>query len=143
MDIEVTGLRELIKQCEEIATPRELETTDKLALKKCSNLAEKEVEKLIPVSKDVSKSGRKGSRTFQHAKDNVPIKIKNVGGKMMAIIGWEKSDNSPYFYMKFIEFGTSKMPPQAPFKKVFIKQRGKWDEIFIEEYEKLVEKLNR
>lgn len=143
MNIEVKGVKELIKQCENIATPREIDITDKKALKKCSDLAENEVKKLLPTSDDVSKSGKKGSRTFQHAKDNIPVKIKLVNGKLTAVVGWEKSNNDPYFYVKFIEFefGNSKYPPIAPFKKVFIKQRGQWTKIFEEEYNKLLENL--
>ncbi|MNO08216.1 hypothetical protein D3C81_2307560 [compost metagenome] len=69
--------------------------------------------------------------------------IKKVKGNLQIVIGWEKSDNSPYFYMKFIEFGTSKQPPKAPFKRAFIKQRKEWTGIFIEEYNNLLESLNK
>lgn len=140
--IEVTGLKELIKECEKLATPKELEEADKRALKRIGKSAKNDLLKVMPKSKDVSKSGRKGSRTYSHSADNIPIKIKKENGKLTVMIGWDKGDNSPYFYTKFIEFGTSKMPPLAPFKKIFIRQRKEWDKIFEEEYIKLLEKLN-
>ncbi|WP_315112912.1 HK97-gp10 family putative phage morphogenesis protein [Clostridium intestinale] len=141
--VTVTGLKELIKKCEQIATPKEIEKTEYKALERCGDLVDKELEKTLPVSKQVFKSGRKGSRTFKHSKDEIPMSIKKVKGNLQIVIGWEKSDNSPYFYMKFIEFGTSQQPPVAPFKKAFIKQRKEWTAIFIEEYSNLLESLNK
>lgn len=141
VSIEVTGLKELIKQAEILATPRELEIADQKALKRIGDVVQKAVAKNMPKSKDVSKSGRKGSRTFKHAADNIPVKLIKKDSRLCIVIGWDKGDNSPYFYNKFIEFGTSKMPPLAPFKRTFIKQRKEWDKIFQEEYEKLIEKL--
>lgn len=143
VNIEITGLDELIKQVEEAATPREIEKADRKALKRCGDMSKYEVALAFPRSKDVTKSGRAGSRTYQHAGDNVPMVIKKKDGKLMVVVGWEKSDNSPYFYSKFIEFGTTRMPPIAPFKRTFIKLRKYWDEIFKEEYEKLIEKIGR
>lgn len=140
--MEFEGLTDLIKECEKLGTPRELEEAERKALKRCGDLAKAEVTGKMARSSDVSKSGRRGSRTFQHSADNVPMKIKKIGGGLSIVIGWDKGDNSPYFYNKFIEFGTSKMPPQAPFKKVFTRQRQQWTKIFIEEYEKLLERLN-
>ncbi|WP_207752935.1 HK97-gp10 family putative phage morphogenesis protein [Clostridium yunnanense] len=141
VSIEVTGLKELIKQVEQLATSRELEEADKKALKRCGDLAKTEVQKIMPKSQDVSKSGRKGSRTFKHAADNIPIKLKKVDGQLTVIVGWEKGSNDAYFYSKFVEFGSSKMPPSAPFKRTFIRERKEWDKIFEEEYNKLLEKL--
>lgn len=58
------------------------------------------------VSKDNSKSGRKGNRPKGHAKDNIPVsKIKVIKRDEFSyiVIGWEKSDTSPYYYEKFHE----------------------------------------
>jgi len=50
-------------------------------------------------------------RTGKHAADN--IKVGNVrrdrGGKYV-LVGVQKGDNSRYFYLKFHEWGTTKMP---------------------------------
>lgn len=143
INIQVTGLKEIIKQCEEIATPREIEKAERVALERCGDRAKVELQKTLPRSKYVYKSGRSGSKTFKHAADNIPMAIKRIKGSLSIVVGWDKSDMSPYFYMKFVEFGTSKQPPQAPFKNAFIKQRKEWTAIFVDEYNKLLENLNR
>lgn len=139
--IDVSGLDELIKQAESLATPREIEQADRKALKRCGDMVKNGVSKAMPRSKDVSRSGRKGSRTFKHSADNIPMKLTKKNGKLVMTVGWGKEDTSSYFYVKFIEFGTSRMPPVAPFKRTFIKQKKEWEKIFYEEYEKLIEKL--
>lgn len=58
------------------------------------------------------KSGRRGSRTGQHAADNVPEKGTTQSGNYGEVIGWEKSDTSPFFYMKFHEWGTTMHKPK-------------------------------
>lgn len=142
IDFEITGLKELIRAAESIATPRELEAAERRALNKCIAAAMPAVKNVHPRSKDVSRSGRKGSRTFQHAADNIPSSISRKDGKIYALIGWDKGDVSPYYYEKFIEFGSSKQPPQAPFKKAFTRTRKQFDNIFKEEFESLLDKLN-
>lgn len=142
VSIEIIGLNELIKECERLSTTRELEQADKKALNRIGISAQREVSRVMPRSKDVTKSGRKGSRTFKHSGDNVPVKVKKQDGRLIVVVGWDKGDISPYFYTKFIEWGTSKLAPKAPFKKTFIKKRGEHIKIFMEEYEKLVEKLS-
>lgn len=139
--VEVAGLDELIRECEKVATPLEMEEVNKRALKRCGELVGSGLNSAMPRSKDVTKSGRKGSRTYLHSADNVPMSIKKQNGQLVLYAGWSKGDISPYYYTKFIEFGSSKMPPLAPFKKTFIKQRKEWDAIFLEEYEKLIEKI--
>lgn len=52
-------------------------------------------------------------RTGQHAADNIRVtKAKNEDGLKTVKIGIDKADRSPFFYMKFVEWGTSKMPAQ-------------------------------
>jgi HK97 gp10 family phage protein len=137
--IQTSGLKEIIAELQKISTPKELNETNKKAFKRCSEKMQKDVYNLMPISKDVTKSGSKNSRTYQHSRDNIPVKIT----EKQVVIGWEKSDNSPYYYVKFIEFGTSNKLPVAPFKKTFIKNRKVIDEIFTEEYEKLLEDLKK
>lgn len=132
-------LNKLQKQLDGLATERELDIADTKALKRIDKLITEGLASIFPISENVSKSGRKGSRTFTHAKDNIPSFISKVNGKKELTVGWKKGDNSPFYYMKFIEFGSSKVPPQAPFKTVFIKQVKQYNSIFVEEYEKLLE----
>ncbi|WP_124041800.1 HK97-gp10 family putative phage morphogenesis protein [Clostridium perfringens] len=141
-EIEFEGLDELIKTCESLATENQLENTDKKVLKECGDLAYETVKPLIHKSKDNSKSGRKGSRPNGHALDNIPKpKISKKKGKLQCIVGWEKSDNTPYFYMKMEEWGTSKRPPHHSFGVVNKLLRKQYSNIALKHYEKLVKKL--
>ncbi|HAT4306748.1 TPA: hypothetical protein I9080_000504 [Clostridium perfringens] len=141
-EIEFEGLNELIKTCESLATENQLENTDKKVLKECGDLAYETVKPLIHKSKDNSKSGRKGSRPNGHALDNIPKpKISKKKGKLQCIVGWEKSDNTPYFYMKMEEWGTSKRPPHHSFGVVNKLLRKQYSNIALKHYEKLVKKL--
>lgn len=141
-EIEFEGLDELIKTCESLATENQLENTDKKVLKECGDLAYETVKPLIHKSKDNSKSGRKGSRPNGHALDNIPKpKISKKKGKLQCIVGWEKSDNTPYFYMKMEEWGTSKRPPHHSFGLVNKLLRKQYSNIALKHYEKLVKKL--
>ena len=82
------------------------------------------MQKNVPKSKDHSKSGRwikkQGFKQYsgQHAADSIPVsKTKNTANGPAADVGWKKSDNSEFFYVKFVEWGTSKMPPRGFIKK--------------------------
>ena len=40
--------------------------------------------------------------------DVIPLSgVKNKNNNQIISVGWTKSDNSPYFYAKFVEWGTS------------------------------------
>ena len=70
----------------------------------------------IPKSADIKLSGRgfgSKSSVTSHAADSIPmgaVKMKDTGAT--ADVGWEKSDNSEHFYVKFINWGTIYRPPQ-------------------------------
>ena len=49
-----------------------------------------------------------------HLADNIVIsKVKTAEGGKYVEVGPTKGDNSPFFYGKFLEWGTSKMPARA------------------------------
>ena len=147
IEMEFEGLDELIKIVESLASEAEVDTANKKILKECGELAYQTVKPLIHKSKDNSKSGpqHKGNPRLVppgHARDNVPKpKIKKKKGRSYVIVGWEKTDNSPYFYMKAEEWGTSKRPPHHSFGLVNKMLKKKYDDIAIKEYEKLIKKL--
>ncbi|MEG1310659.1 MAG: HK97 gp10 family phage protein [Romboutsia sp.] len=143
-EMEFEGFDELVKTVESLASETQLEKANKKVLKKCGDLAYKTVKPLIHQSKDNSKSGRKGSRPNGHASDNIPPpKFRKKGGRQYIVVGWEKSDNSPYYYMKMEEWGTSQRPPHHSFGMVNKMLRKDYDIITEKEYNELVKKLER
>lgn len=142
VDMKFEGLDELIKISESLSTSEELEEINKKILKDCSNLAYDTVKPKVHKSKDNSKSGRKGSRPSGHAADNIPkAKFKKKNGNLYVLIGWEKTDNSPYYYMKMEEWGTTKRPPHHSFGTVNKLLKDKYNTIATFHYESLVKKL--
>jgi HK97 gp10 family phage protein len=145
LTIQTDGLKELIKQIEKLATPREIEEIDKKIIKECVEMAKKEVYSVMRVSKDVTKSGRKGSRTYIHSRNALTIKVSKKDGVIEGVLQVDDGKgNNPYFYTKFDEFeyGNSKMTPTKPFQKSFKKLRKSWEQIFEKHYNKMLETLN-
>lgn len=147
-EIKFEGLDDLIKTFEKLGTEKENEDVEKSILKECGDLAYKVVQPLIHKSKDNSKSGpqHKGSPRLVppgHAANNVPKpRIKKKNGRQYVIVGWEKGDNSEFFYMKMEEWGTSKRPPHHSFGKVNKILKRVYDNIAQNKYDKFVkEKL--
>lgn len=144
IDMKFIGLDELIRTAEKLSTNSELEKTNKNLLKDCGDLAYQAVKPLIHKSADNSKSGRKGNRPNGHATDNVPSpKFKRKNGYLYVLVGWDKSDNSPYYYMKMEEWGTSQRPPHHAFGKVNAIMKKKYDDIAYKYYDKLIKSLEK
>ncbi|CEN29827.1 HK97-gp10 family putative phage morphogenesis protein [Paraclostridium sordellii] len=142
IEMEFEGLDELIKRVESLATETQVESINKKILKECGELAYSTVKPLIHESDNNSNSGRRGSRPSGHARDNVPKpKLRKKGGRVYVVVGWEKSDKSPYYYMKMEEWGTSQRPPHHSFGLVNKMLKKKYDDIAKKEYEKLIRKL--
>ena len=93
----------------------------------------------MPKSADNSTSGRTGYRPPGHAADNIP---KNVTAKK-AEVGWQlNGDAENCFYMKFVEWGTSKMPPRDFLDNTIDESEADYYRIAEEEYQKFLnEKL--
>lgn len=143
-EIEFQGLDELIKVVEKFSAESEIDKANKNILKNCGDLAYTTVKPLIHRSKDNSKSGRRGSRPQEHAADNVPSpKFRKKNNRQIIIIGWEKTDTSPYYYMKMEEWGTSQRPPHHSFGLVNKKLSKEYDKIALKEYEKLIKELEK
>ena len=142
MRIKFEGLDELIKEVEKVASEYEIEKANAKILKECGKKAQSTVKTKMPRSNNPMASGRKGSRTGQHSADNIPLSgVKKRKGYQSIIVGWDKSDNSPYFYTKFTEWGTSKMKPLAYMERTKQELTGYFSEIAKKEYENLISKL--
>jgi HK97 gp10 family phage protein len=92
-----------------------------------------EAQRLAPydVSGHISKRGE------GHLKLNVPINnIEKAGSQYHISIGWEKGDNSPYFYAKFLEWGTTKMGKQPFMQPAYQRMKNKAFQTFAQEVKK-------
>lgn len=124
---DIRGPQEMIKAMEEVASDREIAMANKRVVERTQEYVKENMKRNIPVSADNSKSGRslkygRESRpSHGHAKDNIPVeKVKMYRTRASGEVGWTLSDDSEYFYMKFVEWGTWKMPPRP-----FIEQAAK------------------
>lgn len=117
--LDFSGIEETLKQLESCATDKEQREANKRIVQRSAPIVKESMQRHIPVSADNKKSGRslKGGRSSRpksgHARENVPInKIVVRGIQAEVDVGWKLDDNSEYFYMKFVEWGTWKMPPR-------------------------------
>lgn len=107
--MEFVGLEKLRKQIESLASQSEIDAMNKRIFQRCADETEPKMKSHMPRSADNSKSGKRGYRPPGHARDNVPKKVT----KKKAEVGWNlKGDAENWFYMKFVEWGTTKQPPQ-------------------------------
>jgi phage protein, HK97 gp10 family len=114
--MEFTGLNETQREIEKLSTESEIKALNKKIVKRAGEIGQQEAKSQIrkkAYSKNPMKSGRKGSRTGQHAADNVPKKASTQSGNYGELIGWDRGDVSPFFYMKFHEWGTSIHKPKG------------------------------
>lgn len=116
VEMEFTGLQELVKAFEEAASDEDVKAVNKKIVEKSQPVVKNIMSSKIPKSADIKLSGRgfgTKSSVSAHAADSVPmgkVKVKDTGAS--ANVGWEKSDNSEHFYVKFINWGTIYRPPQ-------------------------------
>ena len=140
--MEFGGLDDLIRECSEQATQKELDKVNRKALKACANSSKQKLSQRLPRSKNVNQSGRKGSRTFKHSADEVPMSgMRKKGERRYIVVGWDKGDNSPYFYTKFNEWGTSKRPPVPIFHTISKEINAELKSTGMEEYENLLKRV--
>lgn len=140
IDMEFTGLEELQKAFAELADDTEVTKVNKRIVTKCRDHAAEVMERKIPRSANNAKSGKKGYRPHGHAASNVPVSnVKVSKGEPYATVGWEKADNSEYFYMKFVEWGTYKMQPRDFVYKTISECWPVWDGYAEEEYQNFLD----
>lgn len=143
--MEFLGLNEVQQEIEKLSTDSELKALNKKIVKRAGEIGLQEAKGKIrkkAYSSNPMKSGRKGSRTGQHAADNVPKKASTQSGNYGELIGWDRGDISPFFYMKFHEWGTTMHKPKGFMLEAARPTYEALKEIAEEEYEKVLkEKL--
>ena len=114
IQLDGTALQELAQALERAAGDETRAAADKRIVKRGADLAKPEMERRIPRARDHSTSGSATSKPSNGpAADNVPQENpKKDGEGYSAKVGWTLEDNSEYFYMKFVNWGTLKMPPR-------------------------------
>lgn len=116
VEMEFQGLQELLKAFEDAASDAEIAEVNRKIVEKGEPVVKKNMSGKIPKSADIKKSGRgfgTKSSVSTHAADSVPMgKPKVKGAGVSAEVGWDKSDNSEHFYVKFINWGTIYQPPR-------------------------------
>lgn len=99
--IELEGMAELIDKVNKLGAKGEV--IKKKALDKAGELVKTSMERKAPRS----------AETKKHMADNIKVsEIKKENGVDFVKIGPNKGDNSEFFYSKFTEWGTSKIPAQ-------------------------------
>ena len=108
VELEFEGLGDLVKAFEKAASDEEIKATNKKIVEKAQPVVQRIMSGKIPKSADISKSGRgfgSKSKVSAHAADSIPLeKMKYKGTSASAEVGWDKSDNSDHFYVKFINW---------------------------------------
>ena len=110
IEMEFQGLQELVKAFEDAASDEDIRAVNKKIVEQGEPVVKRIMSGKIPKSVDIKLSGRgfgSKSSVTSHAADSVPlgaVKVKDTGAS--ADVGWEKSDNSEHFYVKFINWGT-------------------------------------
>lgn len=113
--IDFKEIEQLENKFKKLASLAEIEMVDRKILTQCRDLTKQKMEPKIPIASNHNKSGRKSKGQPRqvprkgHAKDNIPAKIRKVNGNLCAEVGWQLSDNEDYFYVKFLNWGTTKM----------------------------------
>ena len=142
MIIKFEGLDELIKEVEKVSRESEIEKANAKILRKCAKKSKETAKTKMPKSNDPMLSGSKGSRTGKQSADHIPLSgVKKKNGYQSITVGWDKSDNSPYFYTKFTEWGTSKIKPIAYMENTKQELTKYFSEVAKSEYENLISKL--
>lgn len=135
ISFEFKGLEELMKKIEGLEDEEEIKKTNRKIFQRCADVTQPRMEAHMPKSADNRKSGKKGYRPPGHAADNIPKKVT----AQSAQVGWElKGDAENWFYMKFVEWGTSKMPPRDFIENTMEESDGEYGTIADQEYQQLL-----
>ena len=136
ISLEFEGLKEIQKELEQLADEAEIRKANRAIFQKCVDVTRPRMQKKMPCSADNAKSGKKGHRPPGHAKDNIPTKVTAKYGE----VGWTLlGDAEDWFYMKFVEWGTSKQPPRDFIENVKAESDADYSRIADKEYQRLLD----
>lgn len=123
--IELEGMQELIDKVNKLGNSGT--QIKKEALEKAGAMVKKSMEEKAPRS----------NATKKHMADNIQIsEVETVNGVDFIQIGPNKGDNSEFFYSKFTEWGTSKIPAQHWAENSVLENKKKINEIIKQELQR-------
>lgn len=144
VEMEFKGLEELVKAFEAAAGDDDIKEVNGKIVEKGEPIIKRIMSEKMPKSSDMSKSGRgfgSKSSVSAHAADSVPVgKVKYKGIGASADIGWEKSDSSEHFYVKFINWGTIYQPPREFIYSTGREADGELQKIAEQEYQSYLDR---
>lgn len=111
--LEVDGLSQIQKKILELG--KKGQRIENKALTAGAEIVREKISEEAPRSDNPRKPtpGTQSWRTGEHATDHITAsRVKKVDGFKVVEVGISKGDNSKYFYLKFHEYGTEKLPPQ-------------------------------
>ena len=130
--IELEGMQELIDRVNKLGSQGT--EIKKKALDKAGALVKASMEQKAPRS-ELSK---------KHMADNIQVSdIEKEDGVDYVQIGPNKGDNSEFFYSKFTEWGTSKIPAQHWAENSVLENKKKINEVIKEELERGLGELDQ
>lgn len=130
--IQLEGMAELIDKVNKLG--EKSEEIKKKALDKAGELVKDSMEKKAPRSSDVKK----------HMSDNIKVsEINKDNGVDFVMIGPNKGDNSEFFYSKFTEWGTSKIPAQHWAEKSVIENEKEINNVIKDELQRGLEEFDK
>lgn len=129
--IELEGMQELIDKVNKLGS--EGNKIKKAALEKSADIVKESMEKKAPRSKE----------SKRHMADNIKVsEMENSNGVDYIKIGPDKGDISEFYYSKFTEWGTSKIPAQHWASKSVKENQKKINQTIKEELERGLESLD-
>jgi HK97 gp10 family phage protein len=130
--IELEGMQELIDRVNKLGNKGE--EIKRKALNKAGAMVKSSMEQKAPRSQE----------NKRHMADNIQVSdIEQEDGLDFIKIGPNKGDNSEFFYSKFTEWGTSKIPAQHWAEKSVLENRRSINALIKEELERgLLEELD-
>lgn len=131
-NIKLEGMEELIDKVNKLGDRGKL--IKEKALDKAGKIVKGTMEKKAPRSQTAKR----------HMADNIKVsEIKREDGIDYINIGPNKGDNSEFYYSKFTEWGTSKIPAQHWAEKSIIANNKEINNIISEELQKGLDDLDK
>lgn len=130
--IELEGMNEILEAVQSMGERAGIAI--KKAVESTGDLYRADVLPKIPRSLKPRKAdkGVNSWRTGEHAADHIKrSKVLGKDNNYYVLIGIGKGDITKWFYLKFLEYGTSKMPAKAPFARTIIQGKSKYNDNLI------------